>query len=153
MFTGKSNAIDLHMLFEQYNLGAWYNKHKSKINKVLTSDLSHNVMLQFELSPELLSATSYPCKPGGAKTAVKINDETIKDPTIICDTLCKKPCAINDPHLIIWTMILTHDLLLNPDAPEMQNGFKVHVHSMEPEKLNALQTRINNLVATIETHV
>ncbi len=150
---GKKEIDYVELLFEKYNLKSWYSDHKKIITDTLKPTLKHNVMFQLELSPYLLEHASFPCQAQGFPLNVSIHGKPTSNSVQIKAALQNAPFSVKKSHLIVWAAVLTDDLLLNPNHPETVKGFRVHVHSMEPNKLVLLEQNIDQLVERIRKDI
>jgi hypothetical protein len=146
---GQPEEDPIKDLFTKHGLQDAYATHKAEIEACLNQKIYGNIMLQCEISPNLLLKTVYPSATGGGRTSVRINKQKIIDSAIVFDALKNKPFSIRNPHLILCCAILTDDLWLNPQAPDTTHGLRIHVHSLEPNKLTMMQHTIDTLVANI----
>jgi hypothetical protein len=110
-------------------------------------------MFQLELSPYLLEHASFPCQAQGLPLNVSIHGKPTTNCVQIKAALQNEPFSVKKSHLIVWAAVLTDDLLLNPNHPETIKGFRVHVHSMEPNKLALLEQNIDQLVEHIRKDI
>ncbi len=146
-----SPTFDLNKLFAQYNLTTYYEKYKAEIDKALEFEMHGGVLLQLAFTPDLINKTIYASRAFGSKSDVSINETKEENPSVILNALIQRPFSVTSQiNYLQWRVILTDDILLNPNSPELLRGdFKVFTHSMEQDKLAAFHKRIDAIVAQI----
>jgi hypothetical protein len=152
-------SIDLDKIFEQYNLAKYYEKYKAEIEAAQTFEMEGGVLLQLVFTPDLIDKTVYPARACGPKREIfnrSHPEEKIEKVSSILDALMQRPFNImladsETPNYLQWRVILTDDILLNPNSLEVIRGdFKVFAHSLEPKKLTEFHKKIDAIVAQIK---
>lgn len=150
-------SFNLKTLFEQYGLGKYYEKYeiyKKPINDILKT-IDGGILLQLAFSPELATKTIYPARPCGPQATITINKQQITDAAAILHALQHNPFYVETTNLqsineLQWRVILTDDILLNPNSAEVINGdFKVFAYSMDQDKLDELHQAIDQIIELI----
>jgi hypothetical protein len=165
-------AFDAKKIFEQYRLSPYYERYKTALTDALEIEMEGGVLLQLAFTPNLIDKTVYPAHAGGPKIKVVLEGKSEDRPSLILDAITQKPfsgmldysealrklrlCVIfsldysRSLHKLQWRVILTNDILLNPNSPEVLRGdFKVFTYSMEPETLAEFHRKIDDIVAQI----
>lgn len=149
-FFGQKTKISARILFDRYNIHDLYRKYRHRIKKILNFNARGNIMLQIELSPHLVHQTLFPAEPIGKRAQLTVNGQKTTDSLTILNALCANPYGVSGAHKTVWSLVLTKDLLLNPFHPEVFGHMRVHAYSMEQEKLEKMQRKVDLLIEDIK---
>lgn len=147
---GQKTKISARILFDRYNIHDLYRKYRHRIKKILNFKARGNVMLQIEINQQLAHQALFPAEPIGKRKHLFVMNRKTTDPLIILNTLCANPYAVLGAEKIVWALVLTKDLLLDPFHPDVFGFMKVHAYSMEQEKLEKMKQKVELLVQEIK---